>query len=133
MYIVENNQIYGSGAPGTQCSGPSGNTITCSGIPIVFGQPTTYEVDLWSLVNIYDLTAGSSAIADYSHTAVLTSIAVQDANGNPVSRFSIQSASGTVYTNDGVVPEPAVLPLCAGGLLLIAAMTPRRRRRRQTI
>lgn len=119
MFVTEGSQIYGGGA-GNGCSAFNGNaTVSCSGIPIVFGQPVSYEVDLWAVVNLHDFMAGSTATSDFAHTAVLTGISVNDQNGNPVPNFSITAASGTAYTRSGVTPEPEGILLCAAGLILI--------------
>jgi hypothetical protein len=59
-----------------------------------------------------------TAISNFGTTAVMVGLEVYDAQGNLVPTFEVSSASGTVYTADGVVPplpEPYALTLLATG------------------
>jgi hypothetical protein len=96
-----------------QLTGPG--TITCTGIPIIYGQGTNILFQMSTIINGVSWTAGSSATANYANTATLTGIAVYDAADSPISNFSIVSGSGTEYTSDGVVPEPSAFGLSAMG------------------
>lgn len=88
-------------------------------VPITFGQPTELMVYFYALAQISRWESGASAFANYSNTAVLDQILVADANNQLLSTFNINSASGTTYTSNGVVPEPATIAISAAGLLLI--------------
>lgn len=104
--------VYEASSPHL-CGSPVGDKIICNGIPIVFGQAVDISFQMNTVLNVYDFTAGSSAVADYAHSSMLTGIDIKDANGNPVSNFSISSSSGTQYTPNGVVPEPNAIFLTA--------------------
>jgi hypothetical protein len=74
--------------------------------PINFGQPFELKVGLIAWVI-------GSGDADFSTTAALTDVEFFDANGSPVSDFTLTSASGTSYGSAS--PEPsALLPACSG-------------------
>lgn len=90
-----------------------GNTY----IPInfTFGVPFTYEISFYSLAQILQYSDGSFASSDYSHTVVLDQVKVADGKGNLVSNFGIVAESGTSYSANGVVPEPASWLLIAVG------------------
>jgi hypothetical protein len=97
-----------------QLTGPG--TITCTGIPITYDQAVNILFQMSTVINGSGWTAGSSATANYAHTAVLTGIAVYDNANSPISNFSIVSSSGAQYTSSGVVPEPSAGCLSAVGL-----------------
>ncbi|HLH05174.1 MAG TPA: hypothetical protein VKX25_20565 [Bryobacteraceae bacterium] len=112
VYVVNTNQTYTI----SDNEGIATNPV----IPMQFGVPIHIQTNFSAQATIVTLAVGSSALADYSDTAVLSSIAVYDQNGNRVP-VDIVSKSGTVYTSDGVVPEPGefLLLFCALGWLAL--------------
>jgi hypothetical protein len=93
---------------------------------------STFETGLFSidLLKSWDFTAGlivnayGNADADFYNTAKIVGISLYDYQGNPISDFSLTSASGTNYI--GAVPEPSAMPLMLAGLLGIAGWRGRR-------
>jgi hypothetical protein len=88
-------------------------------VPITFGTPTEMLIAFYALAQVISWEAGSSAVADYSHTAILSQIVVRDSQGALVNNFAIASGSGTSYSATGVVPEPASAALLFAGLGLM--------------
>jgi hypothetical protein len=84
-------------------------------IPIVFGTAEQLRAGLLAETN-------STATNDFSSTATLTGISVVDGSQNPITNFSISSASGTAYSANGVTaaPEPAAGWLLGLGLTVLA-------------
>lgn len=98
-------------------------------VPFVFDQPTEFIIHFYALAQIWSWEAGSAAVADYSHTAILNQIVVRDAQQQLVNDFSITAGSGTLYTAAGVVPEPGTWLMMGSGLVLLAGMRRRQQRR----
>lgn len=108
-------------------TGTSGYTIYGS-VPMTFGLPFDLFLQVGtygSLMPVGQNTAGwnGNAIADFSQTAILTSVTVNQGSvsspGAAVTDFQIQSASGTNYSATGVVtPEPGTSLLLMGGFAL---------------
>lgn len=106
---------------------PAGYTFTANGLsgsaafdsglyPLVFGSPESVEVGLLAEV----IGSGS---ASFSTTAELTGIFVYDANGDPITDFTVSSESGTQYGASGVIssaPEPGTFLLLGTALLAVA-------------
>ncbi len=65
-------------------------------------------------------TAGTTT--DFSATATLSRIELFDSNNSLIPAFSIQSGSGTVYTANGIVPEPGTAAIAGVTLLVIACL-----------
>jgi hypothetical protein len=81
-----------------------------------------------------DLLNGASSV-DPSPGLALNGIELFDANGNPISDFSLTSGSGGVYGADGLIsepissaPEPAMAWVLASGLLLVVVTSRIRQR-----
>jgi hypothetical protein len=120
-------------ASGSDCSptSPSLGTVSCTlpfaPLPFQFGVP--FEVvqllDAFVLAEPGPGGMAEGGTSNFLDTAQITSIAV-DANGNPVTDFSITSASGLDYTANGITPEPSSLSLFGVGLLFLAFMVKRR-------
>ena len=85
-------------------------------VPFVFGSPVEMLLSFYALAQVFEWEEGSAAMADFSHTAVLSKIAVRDSMGQLVEDFAIASASGTRYGANGVVPEPGSAALLLAGL-----------------
>jgi hypothetical protein len=129
------NYAYNVIGPTSNCSpvSPDLGTLTCtlsfpesSWLPITWGVPFELATDLDAYVFA---TPGSGGIAEggtanFYDTAQITSIAL-DANGNPVTDFSITSASGLDYTANGITPEPSSLSLFGLGILFLAFVAKR--------
>jgi hypothetical protein len=96
--------------------------ISTTMLPVTPGMGVTFDLGL--MVST-DLLGGPSSV-DPSPGMSLTGIELFDANGNPISTFSITSGSGAVYGANGLVsepvssvPEPAMAWVLASGLLLV--------------
>jgi hypothetical protein len=105
-------------APATQVipSFQGGYTVSDT-IGIQFGVP--FDVYFWLEATTGPANGALSATADYSSTAMLTSIQVMDGNGSAISNPLFTSASGLEYTVDGVAPEPGSWLLGGVGLAAI--------------
>ncbi len=125
----------GSSAPG--CVVGTGNfvctnaLISTTMLPVIPGLGVTFDVGL--MVST-DLLGGASSV-DPSPGMTLSGIELFDANGNPISNFSLTSGSGAVYGASGLVsepisstPEPAMAWVLASGLLLVIVVARIRRR-----
>ena len=103
------------------------------GVPISGQNPQQLLVN-FSTQFYLDLSDGNtpdgstvSGMAQFSDTLTLAGIEVVDANGNPVSGVTINSASGTVYPM--AAPEPGTYVLVAFPVLLLFISRWRRRQR----
>lgn len=79
-------------------------------IPFVFNQAMEGTLYFYALAQVFQFQQ-TAAMADFSHTAILDAIYIENAEGLRLTDFQITSASGTAYTANGVVPEPATLAL----------------------
>jgi hypothetical protein len=105
-------------APATQVIPAFQGDYTVSDtIGIQFGVP--FDLYFWLAATTDPANGALSGTADYSSTAMLTSIQVVDGNGSPISNPSFTSASGLEYTVDGVAPEPGSWLLGGVGLAAI--------------
>lgn len=125
---VTNNVVTGSGIGAT---GSFSGQVFGAVFPVVDGVPVQIEMSIAAFAELYcgslpgNPTCGNgsgAALTDAYDTAVLNSITLVDANGNPIPGFTIASGSGASYTANGVapVPEPSGLLLVASGLGLVA-------------
>ena len=81
-------------------------------VPCVYGQPFMLDFILEAEVatgpNTTSTTTGiGSGSADFYNTFVLTGLDPQDLTGDHAVGATFSSESGTEYTIDGVIPEPA--------------------------
>ena len=97
-------------------------------MPIVFGSPVQYQLDinLQSSTGTGYYTASTGlisfsghAVGNFGSTGTLVAVEVLDSIGQPVSGSTIQSESGFQYD---VAPEPGQAPLLALGSLVLAAL-----------
>jgi len=89
-------------------------------IDFIWGTPFDFTLAL--LAYVAPGTDGTGDV-DFASSALLTGIDVRDAAGNPVTDFSIESGTATLYDASGVhfavpttTPEPATLALIGLGL-----------------
>ena len=76
-----------------------------------------------------DVAGSASSSADYSHTLDWGGISsVVDANGDPITDWTVTSASGFDYALPYAVPEPSTWGIMIGGLALLAFFRFRTRR-----
>jgi hypothetical protein len=136
-----NVETYGgptdsSGSFQNYTTSQSGTFAAIAPIPFVYGQPFNLGLELWTTVGtvnpnnlLLSTTSTGSGVgsADFSNTLILSGLTPTDANGNQAIGAQFSSASGTSYSVDGVVPEPASALLAVlGSLSAIAAMRARR-------
>ena len=104
-----------------------------SPIQFIYGQPFGLSIQLstsagtptgYGVLNAE--TGSGSGTADFFSTFVLTGLDPEDSNGNPVSGVTFSSQSGTVYSTNGIVPEPSMLGLALLALLMIGMFVRRR-------
>jgi len=94
-------------------------------IHFIYGQPFNLGLELWaeagtlgSVVGIdptswaAPTTGTGSASANFSNTLILTSLIPTDVNGNQAVDAQFSSASGTQYSQDGVLESFANLTAC---------------------
>jgi hypothetical protein len=116
----------GTGAPltgFTAAPGAFGGAGQVQSLPVAFtwGQP--FELKVGVLATSLP-GPGTTAHVDFSRGVTLTGIELQ-ANGQPVSNFTITSESGTAYGPTGV-PEPAIGAMMLAGVASLAAAGGRR-------
>jgi hypothetical protein len=98
-------------------------------IQFVYGQAFGLSIELSAGAGtatgygaLTETTGSGSGSADFFDTFVLTGLDPTDASGNPVTGAMFSSQSGTVYSIDGVVPEPStVIPLLLGIAAIVVA------------
>ena len=66
--------------------------------------------------------------ADFFNTLVLSGMVVTDQSGTPVPGAQFLSASGTQYSENGVVPEPSTVAMALVPLICLGAAIARRGR-----
>jgi hypothetical protein len=99
----------------------SGNVV-----PLQLAFDATVDCGAW--YDSYTNFEGSCfAITDFLDTAQISSIVVEDANGNPVFGASATSLSGVNYSlSESPVPEPSSLALLSSGLIGIVGLIGRK-------
>ncbi len=122
-------------------NGPSYNPRTSQGsalwitpdYQVDWGVPFNISTDFYGGMTTYvsQKLDGSTytATGNYADTLTLAGIQVRDANGNPVSGWSVTSASGTQYPLGAPVPEPGSLALWMGAVSIGTLSVFRRRRK----
>jgi hypothetical protein len=116
-------------------------TFTFAPFEFVYGQPfffsfymaavagTIGECDTCELgLGIVQTTGTGKGSADFFNTLVLSGLLARDASGAVANNVAFSSASGTRYTANGVVPEPASLFLFGTGASVALARWRRARR-----
>ena len=96
--------------------------------PLQAGTEFLLEVALRDVVR--PCCFGASAETSFMNTAQLSGIRLYNGAGQEITDFSISSASGTLYTREGVlaVPEPGSATMALAGVLLLLARVRRQRR-----
>ncbi len=94
------------------------NGVATIPVSFTFNQPIEFTIYFYALAQVAGWVPGSSATADFSRTAILDQTVVHDSQGQIVPNFSIESASGTAYGANGVIPEPATTAFVASSLVL---------------
>ena len=115
---------------------PLTGRLTTSAIPI--SRPIDLAVSIEAQIGFVGLSELSDAFTtggtvDFAETATLSDIEVFDANGNPVSDFTVSSQSGTHYPLSSQVtgvPEPGTAALLLCGATSLAAIRCAARRKR---
>lgn len=96
-------------------------------IHFVYGQPFNLGLEVWTTVgtvdqsNLFQLTTttgSGSGSANFSNTLILSGLTPTNVNGAEAAGAQFSSVSGTVYTINGVVPEPPSAPLVLLGFIL---------------
>lgn len=108
--VVAGNEDFGHAMDYTVIDGAA--TVP---VPFTFDEVNEFVIYFYALAQVFSWRDGASAVADYSHTAILDRISVSDSFGADVPNFSIAAGSGTHYSANGVLPEPST------SLLLLAA------------
>ena len=105
--------------------------ISTTMLPVTPGMGVTFDVGLM----VSTALLGGASSVDPSPGMTLSGIELFDANGNPISNFSLTSGSGASYGANGLLaeptsttPEPATLLMLASGLLLVVVVARIRQR-----
>ena len=102
-------------------------------VPFVYGAPFFLSYFLGTgagtPIDFTEIVGTGSGSANFFNTLTLTGLQPLDSAESPVRNAQFSSASGTTYSESGVVPEPATLALIAVG---IAGALPRARRARRS-
>lgn len=114
------------GSNGSPCSSPSGDPL--GGVleyvtPIIWGQPTPWQVLFGADVNRIGVGGGSATVDLSSTLRHMGIIEALDQNMNPVTGLSVSSESGVDWTVE--VSDPVAVPVAGllGGLVLSGALT----------
>jgi hypothetical protein len=139
-----NVQVYGGPTDSqdmfqTYLTSTSGKFYAPAAIKFIYGQPFNLGIQLWAEAGSLGSSLGDdptswpvsttgigSGSADFSNTLVLSGLVPTDTNGNTAEGATFSSESGTIYTTDGVIPEPADVFLILAGLCLIIPIARRR-------
>ena len=117
-FVAGTGSIAGSGIFGSTIHGGFGDTDQA----IAYGVPFDVKVGLQAWVT-------GNGEASFLSTAAIAGVAFYDSNHNPVTNFSLSSASGTDYTAAlAPVPEPSSPILFGAALVAMALGTGRARR-----
>ena len=111
--------LYWSNLPGGVPGNLQSGVHTYEGttpIQFTYGTPFAFHAEMISNI-IFAFGGFGTGLADFSNTARLSAVHVLDASGNPVTNFTLTSASGHQYLQP--VPEPATLAALGLGIAAI--------------
>ncbi len=102
-------------------------------LPFLMGQPFNIALNIDTSPRLTRWAGNSTATSDFTHTVSIGAISLTDANGNGISGWSIDSASGLVYSESGVsaVPEASSFLLLGTGVLSLCLAKFRQRQIRR--
>lgn len=108
-----------------------------------YGTPFSFQLHLQPATGTFDIVGGQvvrrtttqtgSGSVDASDTLSVSTVAVFDSLGNPVTGYSASTGSGTTYGFDGAVPEPSTWLLIGAALFPIIALSKKPVRLRITL
>ena len=123
----------------SQTSGITGNGRFFLSSPISFTFGKAFDLTIESSVFAgvgYDNTSGTgsdtfsdAAMADFLHTAILSSVGVSDNAGNAITDFTITTGSGRTFPAVASVPEPTTYAMMLGGIVLLGFFARRKKQR----
>ena len=109
-----------------------GDAVVNVQVPFVYGTPFFLSYFLGTgagtPIDFTEIVGTGSGSADFFNTLTLTGMQPLDSNLQQVHNAQFSSASGTRYSETGVVPEPATLALTAVGIAGALARAQRRKR-----
>jgi hypothetical protein len=124
-YIMIFNPGSDQNASSNSALSTTNSLVVSQPLSIVFGQPETFTLILFTAGAFDSFAADESFQVNYAQTATLVGFQVEDSNGNPVTDFGVTAASGTEYP-DTAVPEPSSVMLLLSVALGIGLVLRRR-------
>lgn len=99
----------------------SNGTDCIAFFPIVFG--VTNQIAINGSLTVQAKNGGAGGVlADFSHTAEISSVGLYDANQNLISSLVLTGASGATYGSPPTAPEPSSQLLLATGLIALGVL-----------
>jgi hypothetical protein len=132
--------VFGPGPHNGACSTTISTSViasaSCTTTPVVAagpGFPLLLSETMSARVTFLQPSGSVSALSDFSDTGFISLIQAFDINGNPLTDFSVVSASGVVYPTGqlGATPEPTTLLLFGTSAVGLGLVRWRQRRRQR--